>query len=241
MITPKNKGRGRIEMACIPCLYACGFGCKVIGKQLGYGHESVFKVLKRNGLEIRGASERNKTHARRRGKNPEARIQMRAQWQAEWKGVVEDYSRWHPATRKSAMSWYYSNIEKARERGRKNAKIQWEKRKSDPCFRLKARVACHIWKALHLKAGQRKPERTVQLIGCSLEQFKLHIESQFKDGMTWANIGQWELDHIIPQSHFRLTKPEQRRQCFHWSNYQPLWRRDNRTKWAKVLKQAQLL
>lgn len=52
--------------------------------------------------------------------------------------------------------------------------------------------------------------------------------------MSWDNYGEWEIDHIIPCDSFDLTKEEEQKRCFHFSNLQPLWWRDNRTKGNKV-------
>jgi hypothetical protein len=56
--------------------------------------------------------------------------------------------------------------------------------------------------------------------------------------MSWENYGLygWHIDHILPCSSFDLLKPEEQRKCFHWSNMQPLWARDNLRKSAKIIK-----
>ncbi len=74
-----------------------------------------------------------------------------------------------------------------------------------------------------------KSGRSVELIGCSIEFLLQHLESQFKDNMSWNNYGKggWHIDHIKPCKLFDLTNPEEQRKCFHWSNLQPLWEKDN--------------
>ena len=70
------------------------------------------------------------------------------------------------------------------------------------------------------------------LIGCSIEYLKQHLESKFQPGMSWSNHSYrgWHIDHIIPCAKFDLTNEDQRKQCFHWSNLQPLWMMDNLAK-----------
>lgn len=73
--------------------------------------------------------------------------------------------------------------------------------------------------------------RTVSLLGCSIHEFRVYIQSLFKPGMSWKNYGRrWELDHIRPVSSFDLSKPRQQKACFRWSNFQPLWAKENRKK-----------
>jgi hypothetical protein len=83
-----------------------------------------------------------------------------------------------------------------------------------------------------------KTESTYELLGCSLEQFTAHLESLFRPGMSWANYGKhrtgepptWHIDHIRPCASFDLTDPEQQKQCFHYTNLQPLWASENMSK-----------
>ena len=73
------------------------------------------------------------------------------------------------------------------------------------------------------------------MIGCTIERLRNHLEAQFTDGMSWENYGKngWHVDHIRPCASFDLTDPEQQRQCFHYTNLQPLWATDNMRKSAK--------
>ena len=75
--------------------------------------------------------------------------------------------------------------------------------------------------------------RTPDLLGCSLDELKAHLESRFSDGMSWDNYGAWEIDHIRPLSAFDLTDLAQLRGACHFLNLQPLWKADNRRKAAK--------
>jgi hypothetical protein len=73
------------------------------------------------------------------------------------------------------------------------------------------------------------------LLGCSWLQFRRHLESKFKRGMTWANYGtHWHVDHIIPCSSFDHRNPAHVRQCWHFTNLRPLEAAKNLTKGAKI-------
>jgi hypothetical protein len=83
-----------------------------------------------------------------------------------------------------------------------------------------------------------KAASTLQLLGCTREFFVHWLESQWLPGMTWENYGinGWHIDHIRPCSSFSdLTDPEQQKECFHWSNMQPMWAYYNRVKQDKIL------
>jgi len=72
----------------------------------------------------------------------------------------------------------------------------------------------------------------LDFIGCSIDDLKSHLEKSFTDGMSWENYGVhgWHIDHIRPCCSFDLTDPEQQRECFHYTNLQPLWAEDNLAK-----------
>lgn len=85
------------------------------------------------------------------------------------------------------------------------------------------------------RCGASKSSKTLELLGCSLKSLKSYIESKFLDGMNWDNYGYhgWHIDHIRPCCSFDLTDPEQQKQCFHYTNLQPLWAKDNLRKHGK--------
>ena len=83
-----------------------------------------------------------------------------------------------------------------------------------------------------LKNG--KQDKTFDLIGCTPNQIKEHLESQFVNGMSWENRHKWHIDHIKPCCSFNLTDPQEQRKCFHYTNLQPLWAKDNYKKHTKM-------
>ena len=75
-----------------------------------------------------------------------------------------------------------------------------------------------------------KNSKARELIGCSYQELKQHLQSLFVEGMSWDNFGEWHIDHIRPCASFDLTDPEQQKECFHYTNLQPLWAADNLAK-----------
>ena len=79
-----------------------------------------------------------------------------------------------------------------------------------------------------------KSKKTMELIGISIENLWIHLEKNFKPGMTRENYGLWHVDHIRPCSSFDLSKPEEQSKCFHYSNLSPLWAEENLKKGNKL-------
>lgn len=93
------------------------------------------------------------------------------------------------------------------------------------------RVRASFSQAIRIYGQGQKVVSINKLIGCSMEELVNVISSKFKPGMSWSNYGQWHIDHIKPCALFDLTKLEEQKQCFHYSNLQPLWAQENREKW----------
>lgn len=108
-----------------------------------------------------------------------------------------------------------------------------ERYDNDTQYKLSMNLRGRLSKAIKRNT---KSASTLELLGCTVEHLKNHLESQFTDGMNWDNYGYygWHIDHIIPIDSFDLTDPAQQRECFHFSNLQPLWAKENISKGAKL-------
>jgi hypothetical protein len=109
-----------------------------------------------------------------------------------------------------------------------------KRKQNDYNFYLKTKLNKRMW-FLIKKSNGVKSLKLIELLGCTIEFFKNYIEAQFKEGMTWGNYGKkgWHIDHIIPVCNFNLTKEEEQKKCFHYTNLQPLWWFDNLKKGSK--------
>lgn len=97
---------------------------------------------------------------------------------------------------------------------------------SKPSNRIAHSFRGSIWKALQ---GKVKRSSSISYLGCSIEEFRIHLENLWTDNMNWDNYGRggWHIDHIKPCSWFDLNDEKQIKECFNWKNLQPLWESDN--------------
>jgi hypothetical protein len=126
--------------------------------------------------------------------------------------------------------WRKQNIDKARQYNKKYK----SKTKLTRNEKIKHRLRTRINTALK---GRLRIGSPIEELGCSMEQFKKHIEDKFQLGMTWENYGRtgWHIDHILPLAAFDLEDPVQFKEACHYTNLQPLWAVDNIKKSDSIL------
>lgn len=107
------------------------------------------------------------------------------------------------------------------------------KRMANPFFRLQQNFRGRI--AAAIRRNGKKCARTAEILGCSLDDLRRHLQEKFRPGMTWENYGSvWHVDHIMPCAAFDFSKPDHQRRCFHFSNLQPLFAKENIAKRDKI-------
>jgi hypothetical protein len=115
------------------------------------------------------------------------------------------------------------------------AEVERWRYKNDPAFRLRFILKRKMQRFI---SGQKTSGAMERLLGCSLDQLRAHIESQFRHGMDWGNqgtgIGRWQIDHILPQSIFSPTF-EQQMICWNWQNLRPIWGTENAKKGSRII------
>lgn len=135
---------------------------------------------------------------------------------------------------------YYKNLseedksklkEKKRELYHKNnykkTKLEYvnEKLKNDPFFKLKFNIRSLIRNSIK-RGFTTKSKKTIEVLGCSFEEFKIYIELKFNENMNWDNQGTyWHMDHIIPIS--SAINDNEVYKLNHYTNFQPLYWLDN--------------
>ena len=106
---------------------------------------------------------------------------------------------------------------------KKRRKYEKNRRKKDPIFRMQRNMSSAMSSAI---SGFRKSQRTMDIIGCSVEELYQHFEScsSWEPWMTKENYGRngWDVDHIIAISKWDSNCPLQFALCWDKSNLQPL-------------------
>ena len=150
---------------------------------------------------------------------------------------------------------YKEEYEKSGRRKEKHQKRYQEKREEiiakcveynkkryyeDPTFKIIQLQRSRIGKMmrdlkLNKKVAYKKSK--LELLGCTGEELKIWIENQFTEGMSWNKLGinGIHIDHIKPICAFDLSSEEEQKRCFHFTNLQPLWAKDNLSKGGKYL------
>lgn len=152
-------------------------------------------------------------------KNYMENIEARKEWQKEY------HKKTYPKNKKQKIAyvdwWRKQNPNKPSEYSKK--------RRSTIQGRLENTTSRSMWAALkYNKAGFHWET----LVDYTVKDLIIHLESRFKDSMSWDNYGEWEIDHIIPQSYFNYSSPEDTdfKKCWSLDNLQPLWASENRSK-----------
>lgn len=122
------------------------------------------------------------------------------------------------------------NNEKRNSARRKNLQ---KRREEDSQYRMKMALHVRLYDAVKRQKGV-KSSKTLELLGCTVDQLQTFIGAEFEEGMTWENYGEWHIDHMRPCASFNLEDPEDQKKCFHWTNLQPLWAADNLAKGARL-------
>ncbi len=160
-------------------------------------------------------------NAQWRANNPEKHIEQSRRTHQKNKVKKNAYSREYGRRNRKRLAelnrrWFKANPDK------------WRQYESRPKRKLENILRVRLRKAL--KRGT-KTGSAVRDLGCSVQQFREYIESQFSPNMSWGTHGNvWQLDHKRCLASFDLSDREQLLQACHFSNFQPLLKSDHRLK-----------
>lgn len=154
-------------------------------------------------------NEKQKEH---RARNPEQGRARVRKWREKNPLAVKEANR----------RWREAHPERAREISRETQR----RLRKNPAVRIKASVGAQIRSCLR---GRKSGHAAFELLDYTVEELRTHLERQFTKGMSWANYGEWHIDHIVPLCSFTIggvDDPELRR-AWALPNLRPLWRIEN--------------
>lgn len=149
---------------------------------------------------------------------------------------------------KVSRQYREKNKEKIQERTKEYVKLNKEKinkyiktrRKEDPIFKFSCTTRRLIYNSFKRNANTfTKNHSTEDILGCNIEYFREYISLKFTKGMSLNNHGEWHLDHIIPLATAKTE--EEIIRLNHYTNFQPLWAKDNLIKGDKIIEQQLVL
>ena len=140
------------------------------------------------------------------------------------------YTKYHEENKDKEKLYRIENKEKISKRMNEYIK---NRKNSDNLYHLYFNFRCLLSGKLK-KNKYTKNSTTFEILGCSYNEFKTHLENKFENWMTWDNYGKyngefsfgWDIDHIIPIS--SATNAEEVFKLNHYTNLQPLCSKINR-------------
>jgi hypothetical protein len=148
----------------------------------------------------------------------------------------EDYINFYYKNKESEIlrqtNYQKQNTDNVNEKRRIRHKNRY---KFDLLYKLKFNFRNRVKLFLKSKNFDIKSNNTFNIVGCTPEELRKHIENQFTEGMNWGNFKHdgWHIDHIIPLSNAK-NEDEVYKLC-HYTNLQPLWADENYKKSNKII------
>lgn len=156
------------------------------------------------------------------------------QWKENNKGKVSlGNKKWRTNNlehhKELILNWVKLNPEKKKSTDKKAflKKYQTPKGKLNICMRNATR---------RYLQGNRRNRTWELLVGYTLYDLQSHLEEQFTEGMSWANYGDWHIDHKTPLAvhNFETTEDLDFKRAWNLKNLQPMWAVENKRKGSRL-------
>lgn len=160
-----------------------------------------------------------------RGENKEKIKEIKRQYNVKNKELLKIKQKEYREQTKDYQKEYQK---KYREKNKEKRNFrERERNQKNPLYKLSNNIRRSIRDSFK-RNGYKKNSNTHNILNCSFEQFKEHLENQFQPWMNWDNYGLyngtedygWDIDHIIPLKTAKTIEDIIR--LNHYTNLQPL-------------------
>jgi len=205
-------------------------GSQTISEKIGLHKQIVLRILKENGV-VMGPSGRRfiggrEVAMKKYESKPETKQRKR-----------KNYENWYEQNKEHRKEYLKEYREKNIDRIREVKRTYEKTRKhNDPIYKLINNFRTAIYQVLK-ENNVQKNGHYFEILKYSPEDLIVHLENQFKDGMSWDNYGEWHVDHVLPISRHNIKEigDEEFMKCWSLNNLQPMWGEDNIRKSNKIL------
>ena len=230
-----NNGGGRLRAQCKPCDAARVREWVMSNPDKAQAIEKQKYQRKKDAgyFSTQESKQRNReSKQRRKSANPEEFLAKNRESHKKWREAHPDRVR---DLKRDSYLRCVKGLPSRRPKSRRSISAEARKRYKEkylqnPVNRLAHRVRLAVRR--HLKKPYGTNAKTKLVLGCTFEEFRKHIERQFLKGMTWENLDQWHIDHIIPMATAKTEEDVIR--LNHYTNLRPLWAEDNLRKGARI-------
>jgi hypothetical protein len=180
--------------------------------------------------------EKNRRRREYRKNNIEKCLKKDAEYREKYKEKRHiNFKLYYEKNKEKLLNSRREYLKKYRQEHRKEKnKYSYIKYNNDVNYKLNVSMRSRLH--ISIKNGY-KSGSAVKDLGCTIPELKIHLEKQFKEGMSWSNWSKngWHIDHINPLDNFNLLNREELLKAVNYKNLQPLWAEENLIKSNKIL------
>ena len=203
-------------------------GSPTISEKLKIHKTIILNTLRDNGIVLGPSGRRNiggkkVADKKWRDNNKEYLANKSKTWYEQNKEHRKEYHK----------KWRTDNIDKWRQTKRN---YERNRKASDPLYKLISNFRTAIYQVLK-ESNVEKNRHYFDILQYTPEELIIHLESQFKDTMSWDNYGDWHVDHKLPITSFNIEEMGDKEfmKCWALENLQPMWGEENIRKSNKIL------
>jgi predicted DNA-binding transcriptional regulator AlpA len=202
-------------------------GSHFISQKTGISRPTILRILKDNGVDMKPSGRRNIGGKKVADKK----------WRDSNKEYMSNKSKtWYEENKEHRKQYLKEYREKNIDKLRKTKRDYERNRKArDPLYKLISNFRTAIYQVLK-ESNVDKNKHYFDILQYTPEQLIIHLESQFKDTMSWDNYGEWHVDHKLPITHFNIEEMGDKEfmKCWSLDNLQPMWGEENIRKSNKI-------